>query len=269
MRKLSAKWVPKCLNAVQKRQRCQPSEQFLEFFRRDPNDFLSRFVTMDETRLYHYGPETKQQSMECRHSGLPSPKKFRVQKFAGKVLASIFWDQDGILLIVYLLKCQTIKAEYYSSLLVKLKGILKEKRRRNFTKGVLFLYDKTPGRRALATRRYWPSWASSVLITHPILRIYFHRTTTCSLDWKNNWKVAIFRPTRRSLLPRRRSWTDKFLNFFEWLTNVRAKAKKYIELRVEYVEKIPSLVAVACFLPGRAKDLLASPRTGCFMCWFI
>jgi len=33
MRKLSAKWVPKCLNADQKRQRCQSSEQLLEFFR--------------------------------------------------------------------------------------------------------------------------------------------------------------------------------------------------------------------------------------------
>jgi len=63
MRKLSEEWVPKCLNAGQKRQRCQSSEQRLEFFRRDPNDFLSRLVTLDETWLYHYGPETKQQSM--------------------------------------------------------------------------------------------------------------------------------------------------------------------------------------------------------------
>jgi len=39
--KLSAKWVPKCLNADQKRQRCQSSEQLLEFSRRDPNDILS------------------------------------------------------------------------------------------------------------------------------------------------------------------------------------------------------------------------------------
>jgi len=31
MRKLSAKWVPKCLNADQKRQRCQSSEQILFF----------------------------------------------------------------------------------------------------------------------------------------------------------------------------------------------------------------------------------------------
>jgi len=46
-----------------------------------------------------------------------------VQKSAGKVLASIFWDQEVILLIDYLPKGRTINAEYYSSLLVKLKGI--------------------------------------------------------------------------------------------------------------------------------------------------
>ena len=33
MRKLSAKWVPKYLNTDEKRQRCQSSEQLLEFFR--------------------------------------------------------------------------------------------------------------------------------------------------------------------------------------------------------------------------------------------
>jgi len=40
------------------------------------------------------------------------PQKIRVQKSAGKVLASIFWDQDGILLMDYLPKGQTINAEY-------------------------------------------------------------------------------------------------------------------------------------------------------------
>jgi len=41
MRKLSAKWVPKCLNADQRRQQCQSSEQLLQFSPSDPNDFLS------------------------------------------------------------------------------------------------------------------------------------------------------------------------------------------------------------------------------------
>ena len=58
-------------------------------------------------------------------------------------------------------------------------------------------------------------------------------------DWKKNRKVAIFHPTRRSLLLRRPGWTENFLIFFL----VTCKSQ--------------SLVAVACFLPGRAKDISA------------
>jgi len=80
---------------------------------------------MDETWLYYYDPETKQQSLEWQHIGSLRPKKFQVQK--SKVRTSIFWDQDGILLTDYLPKSQTINAEYYSSPLVQMKDILKEK----------------------------------------------------------------------------------------------------------------------------------------------
>jgi len=76
-----------------------------------------------------------------------------VQKSAGKVLASIFWDQDGILLLDYLPKGQIINAEYYLSLLVQMEDILKEKRRGEVTKGVLFLHDNAPAHQALATQK--------------------------------------------------------------------------------------------------------------------
>ena len=69
-------------------------------------------MTMDETWFYRYDPETKQQSVDWRHRVSPRSKKFRVQKSAGKVLASIFWGQDDILQIDYLPKGQTINAEY-------------------------------------------------------------------------------------------------------------------------------------------------------------
>jgi hypothetical protein len=88
---------------------------------------------IDKTWLYHYDPESKQQSMEWRHSGSPHPKKS-----TGKVLTTIFWDQDGILLIDNLQKGQTINAEYCSSLLVQLMDILKEKCCGKVAKGVLF-----------------------------------------------------------------------------------------------------------------------------------
>jgi len=85
MRKFSAKCIPKCLNADQKHQRSQSSEQVLEFFWHDPNDFLSRLVTRDETWLYHYDPETQQQSTEWRHSGSPHPKKIPSTKIRWKI----------------------------------------------------------------------------------------------------------------------------------------------------------------------------------------
>jgi len=89
-----------------------------------------------------------------------------VQKSAGKVLASIFWDEDSILLIDYLTKCRIINAEYYLSLLVQLKDILKEKRQGKVTKGVLFLHDNTPAHRALATQKKL-TYLGFLFLDHP------------------------------------------------------------------------------------------------------
>jgi len=89
-----------------------------------------------------------------------------VQKSAGKVLASIFWDQDNILLIDYLAKVQTINAEYYSSLLMQLKDILKEKCTGKVTKGVLFLHNNAPAYRALATQKKL-AYMCFLCIDHP------------------------------------------------------------------------------------------------------
>ena len=167
--------------------------------------------------------------MEWRHSvslpSPPAPKKFWVQKSAGKVLASIFWDKDGIHLIDNLSKGQTISAKYYLSLLVQLKDILKEKRSGagRSPKGSCSCTTMPRLTGHLQPRRNWPTCASSVLITHSILRIWPRRTTTCSLDWKKTIEISPFFPTRSSFLPRGPSLTDKFLNFFEWLTRVRSK----------------------------------------------
>jgi len=105
-----------------------------------------------------------------------------VQKSAGKFLASILWDQDGIFLIDYLPKGQTINAEYYSSLLVQLKDFLKEKCRGNVTKGVLFLHDNAPAHRPLATQKKMAYLGFQCLDHPPYSPDMAPWTTTCSLD---------------------------------------------------------------------------------------
>ena len=84
----------------------------------------------------------------------PAPQKNPSPKIRWKISRlDFFWDQDGILLIDYLPKGQTINAEYYSSLLVQLMDILNEKRRGKVAKGISFLHDNAPVNRALATQK--------------------------------------------------------------------------------------------------------------------
>ena len=62
MRKLSARWVPRLLTPDNKRKCETTSEQCLTLFKRNPKEFLRRFLTVDETWIQWYIPETKQQS---------------------------------------------------------------------------------------------------------------------------------------------------------------------------------------------------------------
>jgi len=100
---------------------------------------------------------TRRQSNNQWSGGIaahPTSKNSECKNPLETFLPRIFWDHDGILFIDYLSKGQTIDAEYYSSLLVQLKDILKVKRRGKVKKGgVLFLHDKAPSHRALATQK--------------------------------------------------------------------------------------------------------------------
>jgi len=92
------------------------SEQCLERFNKNKTDFVHRFITMDETWIHHYTPKTKQQSKQWTEAGCSVPKKTRSVPSAGKVMAWVFWDAEGILFIDYLEKGKTITGEYYSNL---------------------------------------------------------------------------------------------------------------------------------------------------------
>lgn len=144
MRKLSARWVPRLLTLEQKRNRVRYCMDGLQLFQKNPEDFKRRFVTVDETWIHYYTPETKQQSKQWVKMGESAPKKAKTVPSAGKVMATVFWDSQGIILIDYLQKGKTITGAYYSSLLDRLKTELQEKRPRLAHKKVLFHHDNAP-----------------------------------------------------------------------------------------------------------------------------
>ncbi|GBM72402.1 hypothetical protein AVEN_175576-1 [Araneus ventricosus] len=74
VQKISARWVPRLLSMENKRNRVINSEAGLESFRHNLDEFLSRYITVDETWIHYYTPETKEQSKQWVFNPLrPNP----------------------------------------------------------------------------------------------------------------------------------------------------------------------------------------------------
>ena len=140
MRKLTAHWVPKSLSDEQMATRASVCSAFLKRFR-SKDDFLLRLVTVDETWVHYYEPENKAQSRQWVGPGSPRPKKFKTQPSAGKVMATVFWDAKGVIMLDSLPKRSTITGVYYANLLDQLRTAIREKRRGKRSKGVLLQQD--------------------------------------------------------------------------------------------------------------------------------
>jgi len=142
--KVCARWVPRMLTPENKQVRLTTSRDNLRQYNVDPAKFLRRYVTMDETWAHHFDPETKQQSKQWKHVASPPPVKFRKIASADKVLASVFWDSKGVLMIDYLERGKTVTGVYYAELIHKLRSAIKEKRRGKLSDGVLLHHDNAP-----------------------------------------------------------------------------------------------------------------------------
>jgi hypothetical protein len=141
--------VPRLLTADQKRTRMKISEQCLERFNKNKTDFVRRFITMDETWIHHYTAESKQQSKQWTEADSLALKKTRSVPSAGKVMASVFWDAEGILFISYLEKGNTITGKYYSNLLSRLDEKILEKKTPGLQKKkIIFHQDSAPAHRS-------------------------------------------------------------------------------------------------------------------------
>lgn len=146
--KVSARWVPRMLTPEQKATRVATSTHVLDLMSSNMDDFLARIVTQDETWVPHFDPETKEESKQWKHPDSPPPRKFKVVKSAGKVMVTVFWDAQGVLLVDFLEQGHTINGHYYADLLHQLRTALLEKRRGKVTRGVLLLQDNAPAHKS-------------------------------------------------------------------------------------------------------------------------
>jgi len=190
MQKLSAKWVPKCLNADKNVNSASC-----------PSNFWNFFGTFQMIPCRNWWPwrkpgyitMTRRQSNNQWGGGMaahPTPKNSKCKDPLENFLPLFF----GIKMASSSLSSKG--PSYQCGVLLISAGAIER------TFGTKNTAGRSPRGSCSCTtmprltghlqpRRNWPTWASSVLITHPILWIWPCQTTTCSLDSKNNWKFTV------------------------------------------------------------------------------
>ncbi|PNF22599.1 hypothetical protein B7P43_G11512 [Cryptotermes secundus] len=131
-RKVNAWWVPCTLMDVNKMVQMQVASCLLQQFEDEGDAFLKSTVTTDETWVHYFIPESQQSSREWRHTSSPKPKRARRSRSAGKVMATFFWDWQGVIHVDFLTDARTVNAAYYSDLLAT---DVKEKIRSKWKRG--------------------------------------------------------------------------------------------------------------------------------------
>jgi histone-lysine N-methyltransferase SETMAR len=113
---------------------------------------------------------------------------------------------------------------------------LREERRGKFTKVALFLHENPPAQRALATLKKLSYLGFHILDHPPYSPDLAHSDCLLFPGLKKQLKRRIF-SSNAEVIAAAETWLDgQYSEFFGWLANLEQRAKKCIELRVEYVE---------------------------------
>jgi hypothetical protein len=86
--------------------------------------------------------ETKKQSKQWMHTHSPNkPKMFKQLLSARNLMAAVFWDRKGVLMVEFVQQGTTIMSEFYGETPENLRRVIQNKRRGMLTFGVVVLHD--------------------------------------------------------------------------------------------------------------------------------
>ena len=69
--------------------------KFLTRYAQEGDEFLDSIATGDEIWIFHHTPESKQQSLQWRHTQSPRTKEFKTS-ISVKMMVSVLWDRKRL-----------------------------------------------------------------------------------------------------------------------------------------------------------------------------
>jgi histone-lysine N-methyltransferase SETMAR len=167
LRKIASRWIPHLLTDGQMAQRVDFCRFMLEKFDGGSSKSISEIVTGDETWIYQYDPETKQQSTVWVFEDEDPPTKVVRSRSVGKQMLAVFFRRSGPVAVIPLLEQRTVTAQWYCE--VALPSVfqkLEDSRPGTGLRGILWHHDNASSHTAARTIGFLSS-SGVQLLPHP------------------------------------------------------------------------------------------------------
>jgi [histone H3]-lysine36 N-dimethyltransferase SETMAR len=152
LRKLTSRWIPHLLSDEQKQSRVSWCKFMLDKFDGGRSKLVSEIITADETWIYQYDPETKQQSTVWVFDDEVPPTKLVKSRSVGKRMMAVFFRRKGPVAIIPLVEQRTVTAAWYCEVaLPKVFHELKDSRSKTGLQNLMLHHDNASSHTAFRT----------------------------------------------------------------------------------------------------------------------
>jgi histone-lysine N-methyltransferase SETMAR len=128
--KVCTRFVPRILTPEMRKNRETACRANLALYRKHGDAFIRNILTVDETTLSLYNPESKRESMEWRKP--EEGKKWKPRSgttHKRELMLTVFWNSKGVILSDFLEKGRTINGEYYGTLIENVRTLSRKPHR--------------------------------------------------------------------------------------------------------------------------------------------
>ena len=116
VKKICLRWIPHNLSIAQKNARIVWLKEMLQKFDRGASTHVYDIVTGDESWIYAYEPESKQQSTVWVFQDEKNPTKVARARSTSKQMIACFFRRTEHVVIVPLKQRRTVNSEWYTTI---------------------------------------------------------------------------------------------------------------------------------------------------------
>jgi histone-lysine N-methyltransferase SETMAR len=152
VKKICSRWIPHNLTIAQKEARVDWCKEMLQKYNHGASNAVYNICTGDESWIYAYEPETKQQSTVWAFQDESNPTKVVRARSTSKQMVACFFGKTGHVATVPLVERRTVNSEWYTT--ICLPEVFGEIRKTNRRRRIILHYDNASSHTSAQTTAY-------------------------------------------------------------------------------------------------------------------